>query len=271
MQSEDVENQLGAVHHLEPGRRLDFTRLGGAELLAEDEQVGVEVVGLARQFFQFARPHQRAGFEVATVDQFLVDDFGPGGARQLTEFFQPLLGVEFAPVNLDQQCPFVVLFRLAGAGRAGNFFLQRRDLRAEVELVDLERLRGRQDAPVFFLAHRAGRGQVGGVDQAGAPVVADLDGRNRVQALEEQRGEVALAERPATGMGVQQVKPRQTVLAQTQVGKLGAPGVGHADRNHAAPAVDQHADLAPHVMRQFGQVTGQFGRTDAPRLDAAAI
>ena len=61
VQREDVEDQLGAVEHLQSGGFLDLAGLRRTEFLAEDQQVGVLVVGPAGQFFELARADEVPG------------------------------------------------------------------------------------------------------------------------------------------------------------------------------------------------------------------
>jgi hypothetical protein len=51
---EDVEDQLRAVHGLALDRRLDVALLRGGELVVEDHQVGLTLVGHARHLFHLA-------------------------------------------------------------------------------------------------------------------------------------------------------------------------------------------------------------------------
>ncbi|GGM07498.1 hypothetical protein GCM10010841_14720 [Deinococcus aerophilus] len=70
---------------------------------------------------------------------------------------------------------------------------------------------------------------------------------------------------------MQQVVARQPVLARAEGRQFGALGIGNRDTQHPATPVDQHADLAADVTRQFSQRAGEFGSPDPARLDTAAV
>ncbi|ULH14406.1 hypothetical protein MF271_10175 [Deinococcus sp. KNUC1210] len=67
------------------------------------------------------------------------------------------------------------------------------------------------------------------------------------------------------------MKARQPILAAPHGGQFRALGIGDADAQDPATAVDQQRDLAAQLMRQFGQIAGQLRRRDRTGGQTAAV
>ena len=85
---EDVEDQLRAVEHLQPGGFLQIAGLAGTEIVVEEDHVGHFGVGQGGQFLHLslAQVGCRVG-RLAALGQ-LADDLRAGGFGQTFQFFQ---------------------------------------------------------------------------------------------------------------------------------------------------------------------------------------
>ncbi|GGR14591.1 hypothetical protein GCM10008957_29260 [Deinococcus ruber] len=70
---------------------------------------------------------------------------------------------------------------------------------------------------------------------------------------------------------MQQMKACQPLFAAPDGRQFRALGIGHADAQDSAAPIYQQRDLAAQLMRQFGQIAGQFRRRDGTGGQAAAV
>ena len=111
------------------------------------------------------------------------------------------------------------------------------------------------------------------MDAAGQAVGQGLDGGHQVEPQQRQVGVVVAGERRGVEVGVDQPQAAQAVRAgagPADVGEGELPGVADHDRLHVPLAVEQHADLPPHLAGELGEVAGQLGRDHLVGVDAAA-
>ena len=85
---EDVEDQLRAVQHLQPGGLFQVARLAGAEVVVEDDHVGHFGVGQGGQFLHFTLAQVGRGVGGLAVLGQLADDVRAGRLGEALQFLQ---------------------------------------------------------------------------------------------------------------------------------------------------------------------------------------
>jgi len=85
---EDVQDELGAVQHLERGGLGDVPGLGRGQVLVEDDEVRHLLHGAEVELVQLAVADEVARVRFAAGLHHLVDDVHPGGAGQLRQLVE---------------------------------------------------------------------------------------------------------------------------------------------------------------------------------------
>jgi len=118
---EYVENELGAIEDASVHDALDIALLRRREIVIEENQVGGNRCGRARNFFQLALADERCGIGAVTMLHEFAGNFGSGAGSKRAQFIQGLLGTEIgrtaAPAGGD--AGGVVTSRL-GSGSDGG-------------------------------------------------------------------------------------------------------------------------------------------------------
>jgi hypothetical protein len=78
---EDVEDQLGAVHHLDPELLLEIPHLRGGEVVVEDRDVGIVLLGGGLELCELALPDEGRGVDRAAPLHHAVEHASAGGCR----------------------------------------------------------------------------------------------------------------------------------------------------------------------------------------------
>ena len=85
---EDVEDQLGAVDHLDVERLLEVPHLRRRQIVVEDHEIGLALRGLALDLLELPLADEGGGVDAAAALDHAVDHLGAGGVgeqRQLLE------------------------------------------------------------------------------------------------------------------------------------------------------------------------------------------
>ena len=116
---EDVEDQLSAVDHAGVDQFLDVALLRSREVVIEQQQIGGDRSGGARDLFQLAASDQGGGIGAVAVLQKFPDDLGAGTDGQGAQLVERLFGGEFGDVRgLGRQFRGgTVASRLGGRGQ----------------------------------------------------------------------------------------------------------------------------------------------------------
>ncbi len=84
----DVENQLGAIEHLDADRLLQIACLAGSQIVIEDHHVGIGGGGQSLQLFDFAAAKISGHVGRFALLGQRADHAGPGRGCQAFQFFQ---------------------------------------------------------------------------------------------------------------------------------------------------------------------------------------
>ena len=90
---EDVEDDLGPVDHLDAQELLQVPRLGGAEVVVEDDEVGLVRLDQLLQLLDLARADVRGDVRLLPLLEHAADDDQPGGLGQAPDLVQGVVGV----------------------------------------------------------------------------------------------------------------------------------------------------------------------------------
>src|SRR6185503_4978146 len=85
---EDVQNQLGAIHHALAERIFDVLALAGAQLVVEDDERRLQFVHTLAELVELARAEIGARIGAVDLLRQLADDDGARGVGQLLELAQ---------------------------------------------------------------------------------------------------------------------------------------------------------------------------------------
>src|SRR5690606_10265745 len=269
---EDVEDELGAVEHLQRGRGRDVARLGGGEVAVEDDHVRAELQAAQDDLLELAFAHQILGVELRSGLEDAVEHLDAGGARELLEL--PQRGLGFATALLDghaHEDGLLLAVDRAGGDAGGEPFLERTYLPAEVptDLVDGGTPLDVPQPAVGILGH-----EVGELDRARQTVLPGLDLANEVQAKVREVGQVVLGQALALQVGVHQAQTTQTALAAAgaaRIRQVELVGVAHDHPFDLPLSGDVDADLAADFTGDLGEVAGEFGADDFVGAQAPAV
>ena len=116
---ENVEDQLSAVDHAGVDQFLDVALLRSREVVIEQQQIGGDRSGGARDLFQLAASDQGGRIGTVAMLQKLSDDLGAGTDRQRAQLGQRLFGAELGDVRglRRQLCGGTVASSLGGRGQ----------------------------------------------------------------------------------------------------------------------------------------------------------
>ena len=113
---EDVEDQLGAVEHLQLGRFGDGVELSRCQIAIEDDQLGAVLQTAQIELLELAAADQRARVQLLAALQNRVEDGHSGRARELLQLFERFLRrLTCAGRHPDQHRPILA----AGRSQAG--------------------------------------------------------------------------------------------------------------------------------------------------------
>jgi len=87
---EDVENQLGAVHHAAADRVLDVLALAGTQLVVEDDERRAGLADLVAQLLDLSGTEVRAGVRPVDLLDQVADDDCAGRIGELLELTKVL-------------------------------------------------------------------------------------------------------------------------------------------------------------------------------------
>jgi hypothetical protein len=88
---EDVENELGAIDYSRIQDAFDISLLRRREIVIEQNYVGRNRGGCARNFFQLARPDQCGRFGAVPALRKFADDLGTRARSEGSQFIERLL------------------------------------------------------------------------------------------------------------------------------------------------------------------------------------
>ena len=117
--AKDIEDKLGAVNHPGVDQLFDVALLRSGEVVVEQQQIGGDRSGSARDLLQLAASDQGRRVGTVAVLQKLSDDFRARTHRQRAQLGQRLFGTELGNVRGlgHQLCGGTVASRLGRRGQ----------------------------------------------------------------------------------------------------------------------------------------------------------
>ena len=240
-------------------RSREVARLGGRQVLVEDHQIDVALEGADHELVEAPGAEQQLRIDARPVLGEDRDHLDARRARQLLELFELHLDVERpTPGGDGDQDRALGGSDLAGSRLAGELFLARSDEGAEVEV---EQRRRRRLEVLDRGIVGVGGTQRRGVGQAGEPIGQRRDRDHRIESQEREVGEIVAGERLGAQMGVDAAQSAQAPAPGAHpapIRQLDRARVAHHHVGDGAGPIDQHADLAPGLAGQLGEVPREF-------------
>ena len=264
MLREDVEDELRAVYHPQLHALAQVPRLRRGQVLVDDHEIDVALEGADDELVQLAGAEHGLGVDPGSVLRYDIDDDDPRRVGQIAKLGDMDLKVRGATAGGDRdQDRVLAVCDALRTGAARERGLAVADPVLEVEGDPRRRLR----VEAFDAGVAVARGAVAGgcedcgMCKRGQAVVVHAHRHDGVEAQQQQVGPVVARQPLVPKMGVAAAQAAQTPAAGPQaapVGQGNRVGIAHHHVLDQPAAIEQHADLAPNLVADFGQVPGEL-------------
>ena len=100
MLGKNIEDQLRSIDHSPLNNLFDIALLGRAEIVIEEQDIGVDRSGGSSNFLELASADQRCGIGTIAALQDFADHLRTGTLRQSAKFRQRFIGIELGNTRL---------------------------------------------------------------------------------------------------------------------------------------------------------------------------